>query len=156
MLQITKQASYALQAAMEVARHDFSEPIPTATVAEAQDIPRPFLAKIVTQLATHNIIKASRGSTGGISLARNADSITVRAIIEAIDGPILLCGCTSDGLIPDHSSTCVLHEVFQEAQQSLLNDLDAITLADLAARFETLQAKAESQSARPAARVPAP
>ena len=55
MLEITRQADYALRATVEVARMDFGDRAPTAIIAERQRIPLPFLAKIVSQLVVRGI-----------------------------------------------------------------------------------------------------
>src|SRR5689334_134020 len=88
MLEVTRQADYALRAAVEIARRPPGERIATATVAARQNIPLPFLAKIVSQLVIRGILETTRGASGGVSLARPPAAITMREVIEAIDGPI--------------------------------------------------------------------
>jgi len=138
MLEITRQADYALRASMEIAQLPENERISTAIVAARQQIPLPFLAKIVSQLVVRGILDATRGASGGVKLARNASYITMREIIEAIDGPISLNVCARDMNACELSLTCALCEVFAETQEELVSKLDGITLADLSVRAETL------------------
>ena len=64
MLEITRQADYALRAVTEVARLTDGDRIPTAVIAERQKIPLPFLAKIVSQLSVQGVLEATRGAGG--------------------------------------------------------------------------------------------
>lgn len=142
MLEITRQADYALRATMEVARMDFGERTPTATIAEAQNIPLPFLAKIVSQLVVRGILEATRGASGGVSLARPADTITMLEVVEAIDGPITINRCTRDPSVCEFSATCPFCEIFTDAQQMLVDRLSSTTLSDIVNRVETMEAAA--------------
>lgn len=142
MLEITRQADYALRATMEVARMEFGERAPTATIAERQNIPLPFLAKIVSQLVVRGILEATRGASGGVSLARPADTITMLEVVEAIDGPITINRCTRDPSVCELSVSCPLCEIFTEAQQVLVSKLESTTLNQLVARAEELEAAA--------------
>jgi Rrf2 family protein len=127
---------------MEIAQLAEDERIATAAVAARQQIPLPFLAKIVSQLVVRGILDATRGASGGVKLARDPATVTMREIIEAIDGPISLNLCARDISACELSLTCALCEVFAETQQELVSKLDAITLADLALRAEAINAEA--------------
>jgi Rrf2 family protein len=142
MLEITRQADYALRATVEVARMDFGDRAPTAIIAERQRIPLPFLAKIVSQLVVRGILEATRGASGGVSLARPAETITMLEIIEAIDGPITINRCTRDPSVCEMSATCPFCEIFTEAQQQLVAQLSHTSLAELVARLEQAEAAA--------------
>ncbi len=139
MLEITRQADYALRASVEVARLAEGERAPTAVIATRQQIPLPFLAKIVSQLVVRGVLEATRGASGGVSLARPASEVSMLEIIEAIDGPIMLNRCTRDSSVCELSSSCPFCEIFTDAQQQLMNRLGAITLADLVARVEQIE-----------------
>jgi Rrf2 family protein len=142
MLEITRQADYALRATMEVARMDFGERAPTATIAERQNIPLPFLAKIVSQLVVRGILEATRGASGGVSLARPANTITMLEVVEAIDGPITINRCTRDPAVCELSPSCPLCEIFTDAQQALVTKLESTTLHQLVERAEEMEAAA--------------
>jgi len=139
MLEITRQADYALRAATEIARVPEGERIPTAQIASRQNIPLPFLAKIISQLVVRGILETIRGASGGVNLARPADTITMREVIEAIDGPVALNRCTREPSACEQTDTCPFCEIFVEAQEALVKRLDGTTLADLVVRLEELK-----------------
>jgi Rrf2 family protein len=141
MLEITRQADYALRATTEIARVPDGQRIPTALIASRQKIPLPFLAKIVSQLVVRGILETIRGASGGVNLARPADTITMREVIEAIDGPIALNRCTREPGVCEHMDTCPFCEIFVDAQEALIERLEGTTLGQLAARLEEAERK---------------
>ena len=134
MLEITRQADYALRAVIEVATLEDDERMPTAIIAERQKIPLPFLAKIVSQLSVKGVLEATRGAGGGVRLARDAHSITMRDVIEAIDGPITVNRCAIDPDSCEFSDTCAVCEVFGDARSVLVERLESTNFDQLSQR----------------------
>jgi Rrf2 family protein len=64
------------------------------------DLPTPFLAKILQQLAKQKILSSSKGPHGGFSLLRDPKKITLLDIVNTIDGDDIFTKC----LI--HNGTC--------------------------------------------------
>jgi len=131
MLEITRQADYALRACVEVAHSTSVERIPTAEIAARQGIPLPFLAKIVSQLVIRGILDSTRGANGGVKLARPPEEISLLEVIEAIDGPVALNRCTREPSSCEMMSTCPLCEIFGEAEESLTRRFRTTTLSDI-------------------------
>jgi Rrf2 family protein len=134
MLEITRQADYALRAVADIARTPNGEKVSTASIAARQKIPLPFLAKIISQLVVRGILESTRGASGGVRLAHSADSITICEIIEAIDGPIAINICVHDAAACEFSQSCALCEIFTETQRLVIKRLESITIADLIKR----------------------
>jgi Rrf2 family protein len=102
-------------------------------IGHAQDIPESFLAKILQSLVHAGLAESRRGARGGFALARPARDITLRAVVEAVDGPIALNVCV---LFPDdceRSSRCRMHDVWVEAQDRMMSVLDDVSLERLKA-----------------------
>jgi len=117
-----------------LARLDPSQRAATSQIAEEQEIPPSFLAKIISQLSIAGLIHTSRGARGGVSLARKPEDISLLDVVEAIDGPITLNDCTQDPDICSFGDTCPLHEVWCETQAELVNRLQASTFDKLLER----------------------
>jgi Rrf2 family transcriptional regulator, iron-sulfur cluster assembly transcription factor len=121
-----------VRAMMHLARRPAGEISALRDIGSEQDIPESFLAKIFQNLVHAGLVASQRGAHGGFSLARPAADITVREVIEAVDGPISLNGCV---LWPDEcrrSGDCRMHEVWVLAQERMMDVLGAVTLAELA------------------------
>jgi Rrf2 family protein len=128
-MQITRQADYALRAVIYLSRLEENEKAATSLVAEDQEIPPSFLAKIISQLSIAGLIHTSRGARGGVSLAKPADEISVLDVIEAIDGPIFLNECTGNSTSCPFLDSCPLREVWREARTDLVDKLSSATFS---------------------------
>jgi len=133
-MQITKQADYALRAMLYLARLKPGERAATSKIAEEQQIPPSFLAKIISQLSIARLINTSRGARGGVSLARKPAEISLLDVVEAIDGTIALNDCVVDEGACAFGDNCPLHEVWCEAQSELVRKLKSATFESLLAK----------------------
>ncbi len=145
-MQITRQADYAVRAVLRIARLGENERLATSVIAEEENIPLPFLAKIVSQLSVKGIVDAMRGASGGVRLARRPENITLLEVIEAIDGEIALNRCVLNADGCPISSVCAVREVWCEAQKELTLRLSSTNFADLLKRQEELDREAAKES----------
>lgn len=126
-MQITRQADYAMRTIIYLSRLEPEEKAPTSTIAEKQQIPSSFLAKIISQLSVAGLIHTSRGAHGGVSLAKSPQKISVLEVIEAIDGPVMLNECTHNPGICVFTKDCPMHSMWCEMRNDLLDKLQATT-----------------------------
>ena len=96
-MRLSNLADYAVVLMSAAARQCGSVPIHAGMLAEQTGIPGPTAQKLVSQLARAGLLVASRGSGGGVRLARPAAAINVAEIIEAVEGPIALTSCVAEG-----------------------------------------------------------
>ena len=130
-MQITRQADYAVRAVLYLARLEPTQRAATSQVAQEQRIPPSFLAKIISQLSIAGLLHTSRGARGGVTLARDPQDISLLEVIEAIDGPIMLNECVTDGGTCTFDEECPLRPVWCEAQNDLVVRLQGTNFAQL-------------------------
>ena len=99
------------------------------------DLPSPFLAKILQQLAKQKILNSSKGPHGGFSLLKDPGKITLLDIVNAIDGPDVFTGCimhngTCEGLV-NTSKQCPLHNDYQNTRNEMLKLFSNKTILEL-------------------------
>lgn len=126
-MQINRQADYAVRAVLYLAQLGPERRAATSQIAEDQQIPPSFLAKIVSQLSVAGLLQTSRGARGGVSLARTPDQISLREVVEAIDGPILLNECVSIHSSCYYGDNCPMRPIWCEAQSELVTRLEQTT-----------------------------
>ena len=56
-------------------------------------IPLPTAQKLVSRLSTAGLLESSRGTGGGVRLARPPAAISLADIVEAVEGPIVMTSC---------------------------------------------------------------
>ena len=102
------------------------------TIAEKTSVSLRFALKILHKLSEEGLVKTSRGAAGGYSLNQDPATVTVRRVIEAIDGPIEINRCLSDThqcLNNPNKDCCRLHHVFEELNRHITERLDRLTVA---------------------------
>ena len=133
-MKITQEADYALRMMCLLAKESAvgNQTVGAATLAEGVAVPTRFGLKILHKLSEVGFVKTSRGASGGYSLSVDPKTLTVRRVIEAIDGPIEINRCLSEThvcLNNPNKDCCRLHHVFEELNRQLTERLDRITVA---------------------------
>ena len=133
-MKITQEADYALRMMCLLAKESAAGNtiVGAATLAEGVAVPTRFGLKILHKLSEVDLVKTSRGASGGYSLSVDPKTLTVRRVIEAIDGPIEINRCLSEThvcLNNPNKDCCRLHHVFEELNRQLTERLDRITVA---------------------------
>lgn len=113
MLKIGKLAQQAIAAASYLAeRYDDESPrVSAAEIADARELPRPLVAKVLAQLSLHGITTGTTGPTGGYRLAKPPRQISLHDIVAAFEPmnvrPMCPFGpnwCGTDNLCPLHDA----------------------------------------------------
>jgi len=100
-------------------------------VAERQGLSRSFLEEIIAPLKSAGLVKAKRGAYGGYVLSRESEKITVREIIEAIEGPVMFVECLAAGHGCSLSGSCTSKRLWGRVQGKVAEALEEMTLAEL-------------------------
>ncbi len=130
-MQITRQADYALRAILFLSLQLPNQKSATSEIAEKQNIPPSFLAKIISQLSIAGLIHTTRGAKGGVTLAKAPCEISMLDVIEAIDGPIALNECMISSIGCTFDDTCPVHKVWCELQKTVTDTLKEKTFDQL-------------------------
>lgn len=133
-MEITRQADYAVRSMVHLAELRLDRRVSTAAISEAEGIPLPFLTKVISRLATAGLVTTSRGMGGGVSLARPPEEVTLLQVVEAVDGPIVLNHCLLRSGTCEREPVCAAHDVWDEIQSKLLEELSSVTMKDLTER----------------------
>jgi Rrf2 family protein len=119
---------------VDIAKRPGADPVTLREIAENTEISRPYLDQVAVGLKTSVLIRSMRGRGGGYQLARPADEISVRQIIEAAIGPINVVDCVMRPEICDRSDCCECRWVYQRINDEVTNLLNGMSLGELAQR----------------------
>jgi Rrf2 family nitric oxide-sensitive transcriptional repressor len=107
----------------------------TGDLAAELDISRNHLAKVVQDLSRTGFVETRRGSGGGFRLAAPAQSISLGAVVRALEQRHALVECfRADGGACTLTPHCRLKSRLAAAREAFLRELDETTLADCAYR----------------------
>ena len=121
-------------------------------IARREGISEKYLGQIVIPLKAARLVVSQRGSHGGYSLARPPEDITVRDVVEAIEGRIAPAPCAGEAASDpscvespsacERATTCAVVEVWRKLQEDIEASLASFTLAGLARQARELEGSA--------------
>ncbi len=132
-MHLTRQSDYGVRAVLHLAGLPYGDIVQTREIAAQEDIPAKYLPSIIRTLARAGLIRTMRGNQGGVMLARPPEEITLREVIEAIEGPIVLVQCMKGPRQCIHEKECSFLPVCEDIQHMMVGQLEGTTFADLAA-----------------------
>lgn len=114
-----------------LATHQNKGPQAFRAIADAEDIPSEFLAKILRSLRDGGIIESKRGASGGYVLARPPEELTFLDVIEAADEPIALNFCSDHGAGCARTSHCAMAAVWRAGERAMIDVFRRTHISDL-------------------------
>jgi len=131
-MELTRKGEYAVRGIIYLAKQEPGKMVLISEIAEATNAPQMFLAKIFQGFAKMGLVNSFRGTGGGFMLGRHPSKITLKQVVEAVDGPITPNRCLIDSMSCERESGCNVHPVWKEVQIRISEILDAVTLEELA------------------------
>ncbi len=130
MIGLTREADGALRIVWLLGKT--GEVTDAGTIAECVAVSPKFTLKILRQLLQAGLVTAQRGKNGGYALAISPSEITVRRIVELIDGPIAINRCQEQDFFCSRmgydKGSCRFHCLFAAVSARLARDLESVTM----------------------------
>jgi Rrf2 family protein len=133
MLRINRQTDYAVRVILALAKRGEGTRLSSATIQQEMLIPQSFMGRIVAQLAQAGLVVTYPGRDGGLQLPRPAAEITVKDVVEAFEGPVMLSECMQSKGEDDcpFRANCPVSSKWARVQVAMLRELASISFADL-------------------------
>ena len=107
-------------------------------VARREAISEKYLGQIIIPLKNAGLVSSQRGSRGGYALARAPEEVTVKDVVEAIEGRIAAVPCVQDPEACARATSCVARGVWKKLNKDIEASLSSFTLAGLARQARRL------------------
>ena len=132
-MNVGRRVDYAVRALTYLAGQPPGKVIARTEIEKKQDIPSHYLSKIMKDLVAGGLVHSHIGSKGGFSLARPAETISIKDVYETVERPIVLMECLdkSEEHCP-YCSVCTQISVWDRAQSLLANYLVSVTISNIA------------------------
>ena len=130
-MKYTTKTEYGLVCMAYIAKHSETSRITIKEIAEKENYPMPYLEKILQALRHAGLVVSQQGNHGGFQLARPASQITLRQIIDALEGSTFEVFCapdTREDIVCTHFCLCGIKPVWRKTKQILDDFYDGITL----------------------------
>jgi len=134
---LSNSCRYGIRAVVYLAsRYHENNNIGIKEISGDLNLPTPFLAKILQQLAKHKILNSVKGPNGGFSLLKKPETITMLDIVKIIDGEDLFKNCIiHDGScteIKRNKKSCPVHDEYSKIREDIVSMFSEKTISELA------------------------
>jgi len=138
MLRFSKKVEYALIALMDLADLHGTSPVTAKTVAQNYQLPYELLGKVMQSLTKNGLLNSVQGVKGGYVLGKSPEKISIKEVIEILEGPISITSCAMHS--DDHNDcdlllTCTIKSPMEIIQNELEKYFSNISLKDLRANY---------------------
>jgi Rrf2 family protein len=133
-MRFTTKAEYGIVALMHLARVPSGESHTAGQIAEAEGMSAEYVEKLLQRLRLFGLVESRRGALGGYILATEPEKITLRHVIEALEGGTFQAFCADDvreKIVCNHLSACGLGHIWTGLKDVVDGYLGGITLAQL-------------------------
>ncbi len=131
MFRLSKKTDYSLMALKHILSRE-NRPCSAREIAETYDIPFEVLAKLLQKLARKGFLISQHGTKGGYVPGRSPATITVRDVMEAVEGPVALIDCYNarKGRC-DQEEKCSVRRPLVRVQEKVIDLLARTTLQEI-------------------------
>jgi len=146
-MKLTNKGRYAVMAMADLANVKDRQTTNLTEISLRQGISISFLEQIFLKLKKNNLVKSSRGPTGGYSLTRSPEQIKLSSIIEAVDERVKTIGCKKESKkgCTGKSIKCITHNLWDDLETHINNFFEKNTLNDIIYRVGKNQQKEINQ-----------
>ncbi|OOM69971.1 HTH-type transcriptional regulator CymR [Clostridium puniceum] len=132
-MNINQESDYAFRIVLMLSKEGVDNKLDAKFLSEKGSIPLRFLLKLTRKLTQVGIVRSYRGVNGGYAITREPKDITLKDVVEAIQGPIIINRCTYDkkACSANKGSHCSIHKALCNIQNTMINELTKVTFEDL-------------------------
>jgi len=132
-MKLSTRGKYGLYAMYYLALHEGEGPQTLHNISTV-GVPKQYLEQLLGNLRRAGLVSTVRGAQGGYQIAQKPQLISLRDIIDAVEGPIELSECTSAEHSCQKAGTCPVRWVWQRVTDSINAELEKIHLGDMLAQ----------------------
>ena len=137
-MKLTSKGRYAVQAMADLATIKDEKPTNLTEISLRQGISISFLEQIFLKLKRKNLVKSLRGPTGGYTLSKPSNEITLSSIIDAVDEEVKTVACRKDSKkgCNGKSTKCITHNLWDDLEIHINSFFQKNTLNDVLYKLE--------------------
>lgn len=135
-MKLGTKGRYAVMALVDLAYYGKGKPLALTEIAGRQALPVPYLEQLFVTLRQKGLVVSTRGQQGGYTLARQANSIRISEVLEAIGEPLETTRCKEHAEMGclGKKGVCLTHALWAGLGKQMYQYLHGISLADVCER----------------------
>ena len=133
-MKLSTKGRYGVRLMIDLAIHYGEGPVLLREIAKREEISEKYLSNLVNPLKARGLVEATRGVHGGYVLGKRPAEITMKEIVEVLEGSLCLVDCVEKPAACDRVALCVARDLWSEAAQGIGRILGKYSLADMVLR----------------------
>jgi len=138
-MRLSTRSRYGARMVLDMSLYGQNGLVRLADMATRLDVSVKYLEKLVRELQKAGYVYSKRGPTGGHGLARDAAEISVGEVVRLLEGDHALTLCAEEDKSCGRVGSCLMHEVWSKASESMFETLDAISFGELTSQAKKKQ-----------------
>ena len=132
-MRLSTVGRYALRAMVDLALHSGEGPVLRKDIAARQELPLPYLSRLLRKLKQAGLVDSVRGPGGGYILTRDVKQIRAIDVLRGVEETVtpVFCVDAEEEFTCPRIDGCPTHWLWQRLDQAIYDVLDSVTLAEL-------------------------
>ncbi len=126
-----KRTTYGIRALLELAAAYPAGQLTSKVISQRTGIPKKFLDQLLLKLLAPGFVQSRKGQKGGYSLGKAPEAIPIEAVLEILNGPLLLADCLRSAHPCSRKSDCAVFSFTKDFQKHMKSYIGSKTLKDL-------------------------
>jgi Rrf2 family protein len=131
-MKLSTRTRYGVRLMLDLAVNKGKGQIFLKDIAREEEISEKYLSLIIIPLKAAGLVNSMRGARGGYILARDPSRITLKEIVDVLEGPTCLVDCVKNSSTCSRAECCASRDLWAIVSESISQTLDSMTLEDLA------------------------
>ena len=130
-MKLSTRSRYGVRLMLELALNSTRSSVYLREIAKEEEISEKYLSLIIIPLKAAGLVNSQRGAHGGYTLAKPASEITLKEIVDVLEGDTCLVDCVKNPSACSRSDTCASRDLWTTLSERISQTLGSITLEDL-------------------------
>lgn len=131
MMRISTKGRYGARLMLELALYYGKGPVLLKDIAKREEISEGYLEHLLPSLKAAGLVNSSRGAHGGYTLAKTPSKITLREVVQALEGPLSPAECVDTPNVCQRVRSCVTRDIWKKLGEKISQTLESVTLKDM-------------------------
>jgi len=130
-MKLSTRSRYGVRLMLELALNSNKGSVFLKDIAKKEEISEKYLSLIIIPLKAAGLVNSMRGAHGGYTLAKPASNITLKEIVDVLEGETCLVDCIKNPSACSRADTCASRDLWTILSDNISQTLGSFTLEDL-------------------------
>ena len=131
MMRLSTKGRYGARLMLELALNYGNGRVLLKDIARRQEISEGYLEHLLPPLKAAGLVNSARGAHGGYMLAKAPSKITLREVVQVLEGSLSPVECVDTPSVCQRVRSCVTRDIWKELGEKISHTLESVTLRDM-------------------------